>query len=129
MAEISSSLEDYLETILLLEKENKKVRVTDIADRLHLSKPSVNRAVTNLKACGYINHESYGGITLTPCGRKAAAQVFHRHNLLKTFLVDVLGVDEETSEQDACRMEHVISCQTVEKLCAFLSNEGYYENE
>lgn len=129
MAEISSSMEDYLEAILLLEKENKKVRVTDIAERLHLSKPSVNRAVTNLKACGYINHESYGGITLTPCGKKAAAQVFHRHNLFKTFLTDVLGVDEETAEKDACRMEHTVSCQTIEKLGAFLSKEGYYENK
>lgn len=118
---ITSSLEDYLETIFVLQREKSVVRVTDIAAELNVSKPSVNRAVGNLKEAGLLSHESYGAITLTEQGETLAAQVLHRHKLLKHFLTRTLGVDEKVAEEDACRIEHVISSETFDKLYNYLS--------
>lgn len=117
---MSPSQEDYLEAVLFLEKEGKTVRVTDIADYLDVSKASVNKAISLLKEAGMVEHEHYGTIDLTPEGRKKAEQVALRHHTLKRFLNKVLGVDEETAEQDACMMEHVISQQTMNKLVEYM---------
>lgn len=117
---ITSSLEDYLETIFVLQQQKGAVRVTDIAAELNVSKPSVNRAVGTLKEAEMLTHESYGTIMLTPEGETLAAQILHRHKLLKRFLVNTLGVEKQTAEDDACRMEHVMSAQTIEKLYNYL---------
>lgn len=114
--------EDYLEAILTLEHEHKAVRLTDIALHLGVTKPSVNRAMKVLQTDGYIHQESYGTIELTPKGRLKAAQVFRRHTVLTTFLSSILGVDSETAEAEACRMEHVLSSDTMERLSAFVEN-------
>lgn len=118
--DISASLEDYLEAIFILQKENKSVRTTDIASFLDVSKPSVNRAVGTLKDAGLLCHESYGEISLTDSGKAHAKAVLHRHNLLKDFLHTTLGVDIKTAEKDACKMEHVMSNESIEKLSSFL---------
>ena len=120
--QLSRSLEDYLEQIYLLEREGKAVRVTDIAAALQISKPSVNRAINTLKEEGYLSHEHYGTITLTQEGVQAAEGVFEHHKLLKRFLVDFLGVDGITAEQEACLMEHAISKDTGGKLKEFMDN-------
>ena len=121
MGEISASLEDYLETIYLLQQKNKEVRITDIASELKISKPSVNRAVGSLKEAGYLEHEFYGTIALTKTGEKIASGVLARHTLIKRFLIEKLGVDEKTAEEDACKMEHVVSPETMNKLYDFIT--------
>lgn len=123
MAEISASLEDYLEAVFVLENRQRVVRITDIAAFLSVSKPSVNRAINTLKEKNMLEHENYGEIRLTPSGETIAATVLHRHKLLKRFLTDTLGVDETNAEEDACRMEHVISSETIEKLFEYLEKQ------
>lgn len=125
---ISASLEDYLEAIFVLEKKKDFVRVTDIAEFLGISKPSVNKAIGTLRESGYIEHETYKNVQLTLSGRERAAQILHRHELIKKFLTDTLLVSAETAEKDACRMEHVMSAETIEKLRGYLEN-GMREGE
>jgi len=112
--------EDYLEAVLALSQEHEKVRTTDVALRLGVSKPSVNRAMKVLASEGYVNQETYGDIHLTEKGRLKASQVYFRHKILTSFLKDVLGVDAVIAEQDACLIEHDISSETMEKLASFL---------
>lgn len=123
---IGKSSEDYLETILMLEKQNGFVRSIDIATAKNVSRPSVNRAVNNLKSLGLVNQESYGDIYLTSLGRDKALEIMRKHNLLKYFLQDVLKVSPEVSEKDACQMEHFLSEETMIKLENFL--EEYSPN-
>jgi|LSQX01.1.fsa_nt_gb DtxR family Mn-dependent transcriptional regulator len=120
MISISSSLEDYLEAIFILQQSCRGTRLTDIAEFLGVSKPSVSRAISTLKDAGLLEHESYGTISLTKSGEEYAAMVLHRHKLIKRFLTETLGVDEVIAERDACRMEHVISPQTIQKLFDYL---------
>lgn len=120
----SSSAEDYLEAILVLSSDDNDtcatVRVTDLSTRLGVSKPSVSAAVRKLAHAGYVEHEPYGGVTLTRAGRERATEVPARHALLHRFLVEILGVDEQTAQQDACRIEHDLSDETVKRLTQFV---------
>lgn len=110
--------ENYLEAILKLEDENHHVRSIDVASDLSVSRPSVNKALGVLKKAGMVEQQPYGRISLTSQGRKKAKEVMRRHTVLKGFLINVLGVDPETADVDACRMEHVVSEQTMEGLTA-----------
>ncbi|RPF42574.1 DtxR family iron (metal) dependent repressor [Thermodesulfitimonas autotrophica] len=126
----SPALEDYLEAILELADTNKVVRVTDIAARLGIAKPSVAQALGHLKRLGLVTQERYGPVWLTEEGRAQAAEVRRRHRALFYFLTAVLGVPASVAERDACRMEHVISSQTMDRLLAFLvSNRWVPEGE
>lgn len=117
---ISASSQDYLEALLVLSGNGGSVRSVDVAKRLNVSRASVNKAVGILKDLGLVNQERYGEIELTPEGKKAARAVHEKHNTLKYFLKEVLGVSEENAEIDACGMEHVISIETLEKLQDYL---------
>ncbi len=119
---IHESGEDYLETILILHKNTGFVRSIDIANELGYSKPSISRAVGILKNDGYIIVEPSGQIVLTDSGKAKAEQVYERHLMLRTFLTDILGVSAENSEQDACRIEHILSDETYEKLKGFVES-------
>lgn len=119
---IHESGEDYLETILILHKNTGFVRSIDIANELGYSKPSISRAVGILKSDGYITVEPNGQIVLTDSGKAKAEQVYERHLMLRKFLTDILGVSSENSEQDACRIEHILSDETFEKLKGFVEN-------
>jgi DtxR family Mn-dependent transcriptional regulator len=112
--------EDYLEAVLALSEKNKNVRLTDVANFLNVTKPSASRAMKILQAEGYIEQESYGAIEITEKGREKATQIYNRHKMLTTFLSDVIGLDSETAEADACRMEHVLSNEAIEKLSEFV---------
>ena len=114
--EIKESGENYLETILNLEKKNKVVRSVDISKELSVSKPSVSRAMNVLKKAGYIQQETYSNIYLTEKGREKATEVYKRHVLITQFLEEVLKVPKPISENDACRIEHVISSETLEAM-------------
>ena len=116
---ISRSQEDYLEKILELSQTNKIVRVTDLAQSMNISKPSVNKSINILKEQGLVDQEKYSFITLTKEGEEVAHGVRKRHDIIKMLLIKV-GVDEETAEKEACEIEHSVSEATVEKLSAFL---------
>ena len=121
MERMNESSENYLESILILEQRNPSVRMSDIAAMLHVSKPSVNKAMAVLKDAGYIHQEVYGTIHLTESGRHYAQKVYSRHVLFKRFLMEVLEIDEQTAEEDACHMEHCVSDATMDKLRIFLT--------
>lgn len=116
----SESLEMYLEAIVELNAQSKSVRSVDIARHLGVSKPSVSRAMANLKSAGLILQEPYGRITLTQEGRKNADRIHSLHHMITDFFMEALGLDAQTAEADACRIEHVISPDTVTAIGAYL---------
>lgn len=120
---IQQSAEDYLETMLILQEKNGFIRSIDIANYLGVTKPSVSYAVKRLKENGYINMESNGPITLTTPGLEIAKRTYERHKALVDFL-EVLGVEEELAEEDACKIEHVISNDTYLAICRHLEKIG-----
>ena len=105
---IMESAENYLETILILQKRNGSVRSIDIVNELDYTKPSVSIAMKNLRENGYIEMDSGGFITLLESGRKIAEKMYERHTFISDWLI-YLGVNPAVAVDDACRMEHVIS--------------------
>ncbi len=116
---LSESLEDYLEVILKLEQTNKVARAKDIADKMNVKQGSVTSVLRNLLDKQLINYEPYSFITLTPAGKKIAGEITRRHAVLKNFLLNVLKLDEDTAEANACRMEHAIDRKAMERLLYF----------
>jgi len=116
LAKMLESGENYLETILMLERRNGTVRSTEVAAALGYTKASVSRAMGLLRQSGYINMEDFGPISLTQAGRRKAEEIYERHCLITRFLELSLGVDHETAMADACRFEHDISTKTFEKI-------------
>ena len=104
--------EDYIETIYLLKKKKGLVRSIDVANELGFSRPSVSRAVGLLKEQGLLTMAGDGELNLTEEGKKLAKKVYEKHTTLTTFLMMTAGVDEQTAETDACRIEHIISPET-----------------
>ena len=100
--------ENYLETILILQNEQKIVRSIDVARKLSVSKPSVSRAMGILRQEGYINMAENGPIELTAKGQEKAQQIYIRHRILTEFLKKITGVSTEQAEENACRIEHVL---------------------
>ncbi len=119
---ISSSLEDYLEALLSLEDENKHIKMSDVALTVGVSKAGVHKAIQVLKERELVKQEKYKPLTLTDKGRKLAINVRNRHNIIKKFLVEFLEIDGEVAETEACKMEHGISQDTVNKLQIFMEN-------
>ncbi len=109
------SAEMYLETILILSEQQSVVRSIDICNYMNFSKPSVSRAVGILKREKMIEVDKKGSITLTTAGEAYAKKIYERHTVLTQCLM-ALGVDEETASQDACKIEHIISDLTFEKM-------------
>jgi DtxR family Mn-dependent transcriptional regulator len=117
---LTPSNEDYLETLLELCGARGKIRSVDVAEHLHVSKASVNKAMGILREAALIEQEHYGLIHLTDLGRQHAAEIMERHSKIKRFLVEILGIDEAIAEQDACKMEHVISESTRDHWFSYL---------
>jgi DtxR family Mn-dependent transcriptional regulator len=118
---MTQSQEDYLEMVGFLSEKNGQARVTDIAAELGFSKPSVLTALKILEEKALIQHERYGAVLLTEKGRSLAGEIQEKHRLITKFLHEIIGVSPEIAEKDACRMEHVLSDETVTKLRAFMS--------
>ncbi|MBQ6059298.1 MAG: metal-dependent transcriptional regulator [Clostridia bacterium] len=112
---IQESGEMYLETILILSKKKHVVRSIDIAEYMGFSRPAVSRAMGKLKEEKYIVMDQDGYITLTEKGQGVSESIYERHVVLAGFLMQ-LGVDEETANKDACRIEHIISSQTFDRM-------------
>ena len=127
--EIYESGEDYLETILKLKKQLGHVRSIDIARELNYSKPSVSRAMKVLGEKGLVYMDGRKFIHLTDAGQAKAESVNDRHHLFKQMLTEIFGVSEETAEEDACRIEHIVSDETVEKIAAKLDEYRVYHGK
>lgn len=112
---IQESAENYLEAIHVLTMRNGQVRSIDVAHYTGFSKPSISRAVGLLRDNGYVSIDQNGLLSLTEAGLKIAETIYERHTVLTDLLIK-LGVSPETAAEDACRIEHVISAETFEKL-------------
>ena len=121
---ILESGENYLETILMLKESKGSVRSIDIVRQMNFSKPSVSRAMSLLRENGYITMDKEGWIQLTESGMEVASRIYERHRLLTKWLM-ALGVSPEVAAEDACRMEHDISNETIEKLKAHIEKVGF----
>ena len=121
--DIHESGEMYLETILTLRNKNQYVRSIDIANALNYSKPSVSRGMKILKEGNFITIDDKGYIEFTDEGYKLAQEVYNRHQALTQFLV-LIGVDKEQAENDACRIEHVISKETYYCIAEFVKKQS-----
>ena len=117
---ISPKIEDYLETIYRLSLEMDTVGVTDVAKARNVSVPTARTAVNRLQEYGFLHQKHYGKIILHEAGRKKGEEIFSVHKTLRRFLRDFLLVDEETAEKEACKMEHGLSHETLERLQMFL---------
>ena len=109
------SQEDYLETILMLQKRLGQVRSIDIANEMNFSKPSVSVAMKNLREKAYITMSENGFITLTESGKKRAENVLERHTILSDWLISI-GVSRQTAMEDACKVEHDLSEESFEAI-------------
>ena len=118
MDKMTQSLEDYLEAIYILIKDGRSACVRDVAKLLDVKMPSVVKAIHELKKLGLVTQEPYSSIELTERGMEAAKSVLERHRLLRSFLVK-LGVSVKTADTDACRMEHILSAETLERIRIF----------
>ena len=120
--ELHRAGEDYLKAILILQKQNHAVRSLDVAEMLSVTKPSVSRAMKLLREGGFLTMDADKLISLTEAGREVAEQVFEKHRVLTECLV-TMGVDPGIAEKDACRMEHLISPETLEQMKNYVGRE------
>jgi len=126
MRTVSSTLQDYLETILSLDARKGAARVRDIAAELSVHKSTVSSTLKTLAEKGFVNYSPYELVTLTRRGRSVAEAVSKNHRIIKRFLTDVLLVDETRAGENACRMEHVIDDEVLDRLTQFAE---FFEDE
>lgn len=122
-SDISTSSENYLEVIYELSQKGNSVKSVEVAKRMDVSKASVNKAIGVLRNAGMVEQQLYGSIMLTEQGVERAKEVAYRHQTIKKFLINILGVDETTADEDACRMEHVVSEKTMKLWTRYLDNK------
>ena len=117
---ISKSSEEYLKTMYILKQQNGNVRVTDIAQKMNCTKPSVNKAIYNLKDEGLLNYESYGTIELTDSGENLAKKILEAYDIVYVFLKDVLNLEEDDAKKEAERIKLAITDKTLNKLAKYV---------
>lgn len=122
---LTSSMEDYLEAVFVIQKQNGHVRCVDVAEHLGVKKPSVSRAVKELSKSGHMVKMTDGTLSLTELGLQHAEQIYERHQFFTQQLIEA-GVPHDIAAQDACRLEHVISETSFAKLkeVAWLNDQG-----
>lgn len=113
---LHESAENYLKTILILQKRLGKVRSIDVANELGFSKPSVSIAVKKLRKEGLVDVEGSGDLLLTESGLNCASSVLERHAVIEGYLLNILDVDAKTAHMDSCRLEHLLSEETFNKI-------------
>ncbi|MDY6797099.1 MAG: metal-dependent transcriptional regulator [Actinomycetota bacterium] len=116
----TARMEDYLEAIYELQKEEGVARVSSIGRRLQVTMPTVNSAINRLSEKKLVKHDRYGDVELTREGLEIGREVSRRHRVLTLFLSRILGVDEETSRRDACEIEHSLSPKTADRLTSLV---------
>ena len=117
---ISKALEEYLKTMYVLQKQNGNIRVTDIAEKMECSKPSVNKAINNLKEHKLVNYESYGTIELTEEGTNLAKKILEAYDITYLFFKDVLNLDQKQAEEEAEKIKLSISDNTINELARYV---------
>ena len=122
IVKIHASGEDYLEAVLVLQKKQGMVRSIDLARHMGFSKASISHAVGVLRDGGFLTMDEDGFLHLTDIGREVAEKIYERHCFLTKHLISI-GVDPETAEADACRIEHDISAETYERLKESITKE------
>jgi DtxR family transcriptional regulator, Mn-dependent transcriptional regulator len=115
---------DYLETIYLLSLRNDTVGVSQVASERQVTIPTARAAVSVLKRGGYVRQERYGKIVLTDMGRAKAESVYATHRALFRFIHEVLGVDADTADGEACKLEHGLSQETKARLVRFMDENA-----
>ena len=124
---LTNSQEEYLKTIYLLSKNNEKVRVTDIAKKLKITKPSVNKGINNLKEIGILEYEAYGEIVLTKKGTELAEKIIKKQDILEMFLVNVLEIEKKKAVEEAKALKYAISEETAQKLKQYITEVLHLE--
>jgi len=123
----SERVEDYLETILSVIEQKGYAQVKDVSRLLGVSPASVTGMFNKLTEAGYVNYEKYGGVTLTEEGERIARATHERHEILRQFL-EILGIDSEIANDDACRIEHAVHPETMERLTKFVEFVQQFED-
>jgi DtxR family Mn-dependent transcriptional regulator len=127
--QLSSTLEDYLEAIYHIESEKRAARVRDISKYLGVAKSTVNAALKSLARKKMVQYEPYELILLTEEGRETAADIVMNHRIMRDFLHDVLFFGDDKAEDVACKMEHAVDREVIERLVCFLAFIGKTRDE
>lgn len=117
---ISRALEEYLKTMYVLKKQNGNIRVTDVANKMKCTKPSVNKAINNLKEEKLVNYETYGTIELTEKGEDLARKILEAYDIVYVFLKEVLNLDSESTQSEAEKIKSSITDDTINKLAKYV---------
>lgn len=117
---LTSVMEDYLEAIFDLDQEKRVVRVKDIAKRMDVKMPTVSSMLKTLNDRGLVNYEKYEYVELTKNGAGVGKEMRRRHEILRKFLTKVLTVDHDVADEEACKMEHALSAETLDSLTDFM---------
>ena len=117
---ISKALEEYIKTMYVLKKQNGNIRVTDIANKMECTKPSVNKALNNLKEEKLVNYETYGTIGLTAEGEDLAKKILEAYDIVYVFLKEVLNLDEQQAKSEAEKIKSSINDETINKLAKYV---------
>lgn len=117
---VSKALEEYIKTMYVLKKQNGNIRVTDIANKMNCTKPSVNKALYNLKDNGLVNYETYGTIELTEEGENLAKKILEAYDIVYVFLKDVLNLEDDDAEKEAEKIKLTITDDTINKLAKYV---------
>ena len=117
---LTPTMEDYLEAIYNLSQEKKAVRVKDIAERLKVKMPTVTNMLKALSERGMIDYEKYEYLELTGKGSDIGSEIDQRHQTLKAFLTDILQIERDQADEDACKMEHSVSSTTLARMVEFM---------
>ncbi len=117
---VSKALEEYLKTMYVLKKQTGNIRVTDVANKMDCTKPSVNKAIYNLKDEGLLNYESYGTIELTKKGEDLAQKILETYDIAYLFFKDVLNLEKEQAEKEAEKIKLNLTDETINKLAKYV---------
>lgn len=117
---LTSSLEDYLEAVYDLCRQNRVARVRDMARRLEVGMPAVTAALKSLATRGLVHYDPYQFVTLSDRGEAAARDIRRRHDVLRQFLIGILGMSSQQGEANACRMEHAVDAEALDRLSRFV---------
>lgn len=123
MSDLTFTMENYLEAIYELTGGTSGARVSDISERLGVSKASVNSAMATLAEKGLVINEKYKEVFLTPAGLEKAKLTSEKHQIIQRFLIDVLKVDADIADEDACHIEHVISSNSINAMREFMESD------
>lgn len=120
---ISKSLEEYLKTMYILKKQNGRIRVTDVAEKMNCTKASVNKAIYNLKDNNLLEYEAYGTIQLTQEGENLAKKILEAYDIILLFFKDVLNLDEEVAQKEAEKVKSVMADATINQLAKYVHQQ------